>query len=102
MYKKIASRENRDVSIETEDEIQAILNGLSKAVTLQPERMGILFQIIFAMTDGRWNDVKELAYIYGSCLTETNVLGRQLFVNLIVFLRNKELQMQACKNTNSK
>ncbi len=99
---KETSRENRDVPIESADEMQALLNGLSKAVMQQPERMGILFQIIFSMIDGRWDDVKELAYIYGSCLTETNVLGRQLFVNLIVFLRNKELQLQSCKGANSK
>lgn len=100
MNEEVTGREERDEPIESEDEMQIILDGLSKAVVLQPERMGILFQIIFAMTDGRWNDVKELAYIYGSCLTETNVIGRQLFVNLMVFLRNKELQLQSCKNTN--
>ena len=71
------------------------LAAFCKELTLNPERMAVLFQMVFAMTDERWEELRELTFLYGSCLKADNVFGRQLFTRLVMFLREKEAQAES-------
>lgn len=74
---------------------EELLAAFCKELTLNPERMAVLFQMVFAMTDQRWEELRELTFLYGSCLKADNVFGRQLFTRLVMFLREKEAQAES-------
>ena len=79
-------------TIITDDVSPELLALLNHTAMVNSELMGVLFQMIFAITDERWEELWELTFLYGSGLKEDNVCGRQLFVNLVNFLRNKQRQ----------
>lgn len=74
---------------------EELLAAFCKELTLNPERMAVLFQMVFAMTDQRWEELRDLTFLYGSCLKADNVFGRQLFTRLVMFLREKEAQAES-------
>mgnify|MGYP004449702767 FL=1 len=83
------------MELESRQGEEELLAAFCKELTLNPERMAVLFQMVFAMTDERWEELRELTFLYGSCLKADNVFGRQLFTRLVMFLREKEAQTES-------
>ena len=83
------------MELESRQGEEELLAAFCKELTLNPERMAVLFQMVFAMTDERWEELRELTVLYGSCLKADNVFGRQLFTRLVMFLREKEAQAES-------
>ena len=84
-----------EMELESRQGEEELLAAFCKELTLNPERMAVLFQMVFAMTDERWEELRELTFLYGSCLKADNVFGRQLFTRLVMFLREKEAQTES-------
>lgn len=75
---------------------QELMEAFSRELMRNPERMAVLFQMVFALTEQRWEELHELTYLYGSGLKPDNLFGRKLFIQLVLFLNEKEMQAGNC------
>ena len=83
-------------SQEQKEKGQELMEAFSRELTRNPDRMEVLFQIVFALMEQRWEELHELTYRYGSGLKPDNLFGRKLFIQLVLFLNEKEMQAGSC------
>ena len=82
----------KDTGVIKEREETELLALLNNTVEFHPERMAVLFQIIFAMTQERWTDLQNLTLTYGTYVKKNDIFERKLFVTLMLYAYEKQLQ----------